>query len=89
MSAPILGATVSACLGLLLVSAGAGAVEREPETAERCICVDGALLTWREGSTVGPPGRGRLDWPGAGPWLRCRPVPLPVGAPGEEAWLME
>ena len=79
-----LGAAVAAFVAVMAACGVATAIEREPETALRCICVDGIPLELREGSTVGPPGRGRIDWPGAGRWLRCRPEPLPTGAPGEK-----
>lgn len=78
-----IGIAAALALGILFAGRGVGALERAPETVVRCICVDGALIEWREGSTVGPPGRGGLDWQGAGSTLGCRPEPLPVGAPGE------
>jgi hypothetical protein len=80
---------VAALLAVTVACGAAAAIEREPETAVRCICVDGVPLELREGSTVGPPGHGRLDWPGAGRVLRCRPTQLPVGAPGEEVEHLE
>lgn len=66
----------SLCCGVALGSA------REPATRVSCICVGGTAVEWIDASTNGPPGRGRLDWPGADRIWRCRPRALPVGAPG-------
>lgn len=84
-----IGVAAAVAMAMLFACPGVGALEREPETVVRCICVDGALIEWREGSTVGPPGRGALDWPGDNPAPGCRPEPLPTGAPGEEIELVE
>lgn len=85
MSSPLVRpVSVVLSIAALLTGGRALCLDREPETALRCICVDGAAVEWVEGSTVGPPGRPGLDWPGARPMLRCRPQPLPTGAPGEK-----
>ncbi|MBW2278437.1 MAG: hypothetical protein JRF63_13170 [Deltaproteobacteria bacterium] len=76
-------AATAVCLSLFLDCGGARALDREPETAKRCICIGGATVEWLDGSTIGPPGHGRLDWPGASSILRCRPERLPIGVPGE------
>jgi len=81
---PVILLIVTAAL-IAAVTAGADArgLVREPEAVSRCICVGGVPLEWREGSTIGPPGRGRLDWPGA--HHRCRSTVWPAGSPGEKA----
>jgi hypothetical protein len=79
-----MGAAVSVGLALLLACGAARGVEREPETSVRCLRIGGAAVEWAVASTVGPPGSGRLDWPGASDRAACRPRPLPAGMPGEK-----
>jgi hypothetical protein len=77
---------VAGALLIAVLCPGEGAAHgREPLTWTRCICVDGVPLEIVESSLFERPGQGRLDWPGADAVVRCRPEPLPVGAPGEKA----